>query len=220
MGKPIRRTQKINDYKKNYGLRLQVGFILSLSIFILLFKISLPSKEPTAIIIQAQEEVFLEEVIQTKHITTPPPPPRPPVPIEVPNDEILDDKIVVLDLEFDLDKPFNLPASPPENDLEDEIFIVVEQSPVLIGGIASIQKRIRYPELAVNAGIEGRVVLQFIVTYEGKIKNPLVVRGIGGGCDEEALNALEFAKFKPGYQRGRPVNVSYSLPINFSLNTK
>jgi protein TonB len=220
MGKPIRRTQKINDYKKNYGLRLQVGFILSLSIFILLFKISLPSKEPTAIIIQAQEEVFLEEVIQTKHITTPPPPPRPPVPIEVPNDEILDDKIVVLDLEFDLDKPFNLPASPPENDLEDEIFVVVEQSPVLIGGIASIQKRIRYPELAVNAGIEGRVVLQFIVTYEGKIKNPLVVRGIGGGCDEEALNALEFAKFKPGYQRGRPVNVSYSLPINFSLNTK
>lgn len=159
MGKPIRRTQKINDYKKNYGLRLQVGFILSLSIFILLFKISLPSKEPTAIIIQAQEEVFLEEVIQTKHITTPPPPPRPPVPIEVPNDEILDDKIVVLDLEFDLDKPFNLPASPPENDLEDEIFVVVEQSPVLIGGIASIQKRIRYPELAVNAGIEGRVVL-------------------------------------------------------------
>ena len=220
MGKSIRRTQKINDYKKNYGLRLQVGFILSLSIFILLFKISLPSKEPTAIIIQAQEEVFLEEVIQTKHITTPPPPPRPPVPIEVPNDEILDDKIVVLDLEFDLDKPFNLPASPPENDLEDEIFVVVEQSPVLIGGIASIQKRIRYPELAVNAGIEGRVVLQFIVTYEGKIKNPLVVRGIGGGCDEEALNALEFAKFKPGYQRGRPVNVSYSLPINFSLNTK
>lgn len=220
MGKSIRRTQKINDYKKNYGLRLQVGFILSLSIFLLLFKISLPSKEPTAIIIQAQEEVFLEEVIQTKHITTPPPPPRPPVPIEVPNDEILDDKIVVLDLEFDLDKPFNLPASPPENDLEDEIFIVVEQSPVLIGGIASIQKRIRYPELAVNAGIEGRVVLQFIVTYEGKIKNPRVVRGIGGGCDEEALNALEFAKFKPGYQRGRPVNVSYSLPINFSLNTK
>ena len=220
MGKSIRRTQKINDYKKNYGLRLQVGFILSLSIFLLLFKISLPSKEPTAIIIKAQEEVFLEEVIQTKHITTPPPPPRPPVPIEVPNDEILDDKIVVLDLEFDLDKPFNLPASPPENDLEDEIFVVVEQSPVLIGGIASIQKRIRYPELAVNAGIEGRVVLQFIVTYEGKIKNPLVVRGIGGGCDEEALNALEFAKFKPGYQRGRPVNVSYSLPINFSLNTK
>lgn len=220
MGKSIRRTQKINDYKKNYGLRLQVGFILSLSIFILLFKISLPSKEPTAIIIQAQEEVFLEEVIQTKHITTPPPPPRPPVPIEVPNDEILDDKIVVLDLEFDLDKPFNLPASPPENDLEDEIFIVVEQSPVLIGGIASIQKRIRYPELAVNAGIEGRVVLQFIVTHEGKIKNPRVVRGIGGGCDEEALKALEFAKFKPGYQRGRPVNVSYSLPIYFSLNTK
>ena len=74
-----------------------------------------------------QEEVFVEEVAQTKQITIPPSPPRPPVPIEVPNDEILDDDIVDLDLDFELDGPINLPPPPPQaNNDEEEIFIVVE----------------------------------------------------------------------------------------------
>ena len=106
-----------------------------------------------------------------------------------------------------------------DEEIEDEVFVVVENPPVLIGGIASVQKRIQYPELARNAGIEGRVVIQFVVTSTGEIANPKVVRGIGGGCDEAALEALKYAKFQPGMQRGRPVNVSYSLPIPFSLKS-
>lgn len=221
MREPVTRIKRINDYKKNYGLRLQIGYIGSLSIFLILFNISISSDPSKPLIIEMQEEVFVEEVAQTKQITIPPSPPRPPVPIEVPNDEILDDDIVDLDLDFELDGPINLPPPPPQaNNDEEEIFIVVEQPPILIGGLASVQQRIKYPELARNAGIEGRVVIQFVVTSEGDIADPKIIRGIGGGCDEAALKALETAKFQPGYQRGRPVNVSYSVPINFTLNSK
>ena len=127
MREPVTRIKRINDYKKNYGLRLQIGYIGSLSIFLILFNISISSDPSKPLIIEMQEEVFVEEVAQTKQITIPPSPPRPPVPIEVPNDEILDDDIVDLDLDFELDGPINLPPPPPQaNNDEEEIFIVVE----------------------------------------------------------------------------------------------
>ena len=220
MREPITKIKRVNDYKKNYGLRLQIGFIGSLSIFLILFNISISSDSSKPLFIEVQEEVFVEEIAQTKQITNPPLPPRPPVPIEVPNDELMNDEIVDLDLDFELDRPINLPPAPPANNDEEEIFIVVEQPPVLIGGLASVQQRIKYPEIARNAGIEGRVVIQFVVTSEGNIADPKIIRGIGGGCDEAALEALKFAKFQPGYQRGRPVNVSYSMPISFTLKSK
>lgn len=222
MREPVKRMHRLNDYRKNYNLHLQIGLIGSLLLFLVVFKINFESEPPEFIPVEVQEEVVMEEVVQTKQVETPPPPPRPPVPIEVPNDEVIEDDIVELDLEFDMDGPMELPPPPPpaEEDTEETVFVVVEQPPVLVGGIASVQKRIKYPEMARQAGIEGRVIIQFVVTSEGKIENPEVVRGIGGGCDEAALEALKYAEFKPGYQRGRPVNVKYSLPITFSLSSK
>jgi TonB family protein len=72
--------------------------------------------------------------------------------------------------------------------------------------------------MARRAGIEGRVYVQFIVNENGDVEEPRVIRGIGGGADEEALRAVRDAKFKPGVQRGRPVRVQYSLPVVFKLN--
>lgn len=100
---------------------------------------------------------------------------------------------------------------------EEDYFVVVEEMPELIGGLEQIQQTIRYPEMARRAGIEGRVYVQFIVNEEGDVENPRVIRGIGGGADEEAVRAVSLAKFKPGLQRGRPVRVQYSLPIFFRL---
>ncbi len=91
--------------------------------------------------------------------------------------------------------------------------------PELIGGLAGLQARIKYPEMARRAGIEGRVIVQFIVNEDGTIENPRVIRGIGGGCDEEALKAVSQTKFKPGRQRGEPVRVQYSLPVIFKLQS-
>ncbi|MAO65506.1 MAG: hypothetical protein CL666_10950 [Balneola sp.] len=100
---------------------------------------------------------------------------------------------------------------------DDDFFVVVEEMPVLIDGMKSIQSKIEYPELARRAGIEGRVTVQFIVNENGDVENPKVVRGIGGGADEEALRVINQAKFEPGMQHGQPVRVQYALSINFRL---
>lgn len=212
----MRKVREV-DLRLSYNLHLQIGFIVSIAIFLILFKVNMPTKVPSPILIEEQEEIFIEEVIQTKQIETPPPPPRPPVPVEVPNDEILEDEIIDLDTELDLDGPLDLPPpTPPKSEeTQDDFFVVVEQMPQLIGGLASLQKKVRYPEMARRAAIEGRVTIQFIVNEQGKVENPRVIRGIGGGCDEEALKAVMTARFKPGMQRGRPVRVQYSLPIIF-----
>lgn len=117
-----------------------------------------------------------------------------------------------LGLEVSAPPPPSRPSNPDEN-----VFVVVEQEPELIGGLQGIQKDIRYPETARRAGIEGRVIVQFIVTKEGGVRDAQIVRSIGGGTDEEALRAVQNAKFKPGLQRGRAVDVQYSLPVVFRL---
>ncbi|MDZ7807770.1 MAG: energy transducer TonB [Gracilimonas sp.] len=81
----------------------------------------------------------------------------------------------------------------------------------------SIQSKIQYPTMARRAGIEGRVTVQFIVNENGDVENAQVVRGIGGGADEEALRVVKQAKFEPGMQRGQPVRVQYAMSINFRL---
>ena len=209
------RKKREADLRLKYNIHLQVGFIISITLFITIFNVRIPTKAPATIIIEEQEEIFIEEVIQTKQIETPPPPPRPPVPVEVPNDEIIEDEIIDLDTELDLDGPLDLPPPPKSEETQDDFFVVVEQMPQLIGGLALLQKKVKYPEMARRAAIEGRVTIQFIVNEQGEVENPRVIRGIGGGCDEEALKAVMTARFKPGMQRGRPVRVQYSLPIVF-----
>ncbi|GIV58930.1 M56 family metallopeptidase [Rhodocaloribacter litoris] len=98
-----------------------------------------------------------------------------------------------------------------------ETFIVVERMPELIGGLASIQSKIRYPEIARKAGVEGRVIVQFTVDEEGRVVDPEVVRGIGAGCDEEAIRAVMEARFVPGMQGGKVVPVRMTIPISFRL---
>lgn len=213
-----RRKSSKADLKRSYNIYLEVGMIMALLFLIAAVRINLYSPPPTPPPIDEQEEVVMEEAIQTKQIETPPPPPRPPVPVEVPNDEIIEDEILDI-AEFDLDGPMDLPPPPPPaDDEEEEVFVVVENMPEVQGGIAGLQKRVKYPEVAIRAGIEGRVTVQFIVDENGKVVNPRVIRGIGGGCDQEALRVIQTADFTPGMQRGRPVRVQMSLPILFKLS--
>ena len=79
------------------------------------------------------------------------------------------------------------------------------------------RRELKYPELAVKANIQGRVYIQFISKQKGRGEDPVVLRGIGGGCDEEAIRVIKEAKFSPGIQRGRPVRVQYALPVIFML---
>ncbi|MDR9419144.1 energy transducer TonB [Gracilimonas sp.] len=207
------------DLKRSYTVYLEAGLIIALLFMITAVNVTLESEPPQVVELDEQEVVEMEEIVQTKQIETPPPPPRPPVPVEVPNDEIIEDEMIDLDAELDMDAPMDLPPPPEEDDGgEEDFFVVVEQMPKLIGGMAELQSNVEYPEMARRAGIEGRVTVQFIVNENGEVENARVVRGIGGGCDEEALKAVQNAEFEPGMQRGRPVRVQYALNINFRLD--
>lgn len=215
----IERKKPDADLRNFHTVFLELGLIVTLVIFIAAVKIDLTSMGPEEIIMDEQEIVEMEEIIQTRQIETPPPPPRPPVPVEVPNDEIIEDVDIDIGGDLDLGGQLSMPPPPPprEDDDDEDFFVVVEEMPELIGGLGELQRQIRYPEMARRAGIEGRVFIQFIVNERGEVENPVVMRGIGGGADEEALRVVSQARFTPGMQRGRPVRVQYSLPIYFRL---
>jgi TonB family protein len=103
-----------------------------------------------------------------------------------------------------------------------EIFTIVENQPTPIGGMADfyeyIQQNLKYPEQARNLGIEGKVFVEFIVGSDGKLTHVKAVKGIGGGCDQEAVRVISNSqKWQPGLQRGEAVNVRMILPITFKL---
>lgn len=217
----IRKASSLQSY---YFINIEVGLIATLAVFIALFKAPIHPNTETEINQVEQEAVKMEDIIQTKQPETPPPPPRPQVPVAVPNDEVISEDVLSFDSELDLEQSLELPSAPPDapedegnGEEEQDIFVIVEKMPKLIGGIKAVNERINYPEIAAKAGVEGRVVVQFIINEKGNPVNPKVVRGIGGGCDEEAIRVVKTLKFEPGLQRGRPVKVRYTIPIVFKL---
>lgn len=105
---------------------------------------------------------------------------------------------------------------------EHEIFVVVEEMPSFPGGdqalLHFLSKNLHYPSLALESRIQGLVVVQFIIDEKGQISAPSILRGIGGGCDEEAIRVVQLMPaWKPGKQRNRPVKVRYNLPVRFQL---
>jgi len=211
------RKKPKSDLRNYYTVFLQVGMVAVLLIFIVAMKVEFVAEKPNTDLTEEQEVTQMEDIVQTKQEETPPPPPRPQVPVEVPNDEIIEDQNINLDAEMSLDEPLDMPPPPEEEEEEEDFFVAVEDMPKLKGGLAGLQRKINYPEMARKAGIEGRVIIQFVVTEDGNVENPRVIRGIGGGADKEALRVVKEAQFEPGRQRGKPVRVQYSLPITFQL---
>lgn len=108
---------------------------------------------------------------------------------------------------FESDKPIN----------EDDYLPVVENMPGPIGGMYAIQEKIRYPEIAKRAGLQGKVIIQAFIDEEGNVTHTKVVKGLGGGIDEMALDVIRTTKFNPGLQNGKPVKVQVTIPIVFKL---
>ncbi|HEY4322395.1 MAG TPA: TonB family protein [Mucilaginibacter sp.] len=121
-----------------------------------------------------------------------------------------------------IDEPVgNSDAKVTEED-PNKIFTSVEQVPEFPGGIekfyAYLGKSIRYPAVARENGTQGRVIVSFVCEKDGSLTDVKVARGIGDGCDEEAVRVLRASpKWKPGIQNGRAVRVAYSVPISFTL---
>ena len=107
--------------------------------------------------------------------------------------------------------------------VETEIFTVVEENPTFPGGdearIQFLTSNMKYPTMARESGIQGKVYVTFVVEKDGRVTDVKILRGIGGGCDEEAVRVVKaMPRWNPGKQRGKSVRVQFTLPIQFTLN--
>ena len=181
---------------------------------------------------QADQEFQFEEELdiqQTSQETPPPPPPAPIQELEVIN--VVDDDVqterVEINTEDDKDVEIEIKASVEqvveEEETEEEIFMVVETMPEFPGGQAELFKylseNVKYPVIAQENGIQGRVICQFVVNKDGSIVDVEVVRSGGdASLDKEAVRVIKsMPKWKPGKQRGKAVRVKYTVPVNFKL---
>ncbi|MEP3386934.1 MAG: energy transducer TonB [Reichenbachiella sp.] len=170
-----------------------------------------------------------EEIQDIPQTTQPPPPPpeqaiQQPVIVEVPDEEILEEIEVNMDVEISEDMAveeveFEMVI---EEEKAEEIFMIVEDKPEPKGGVKAfyqyVAENVRYPNKAREDKIQGRVFVQFVVNSKGQISDVVTVKGIGGGCDEEAVRIVSGAPdWNPGKQRGKPVSVRMVLPITFKL---
>ncbi len=153
-----------------------------------------------------------------------------PPPVKVFTNMIeVDDDVIVPDINIDVETGENdeietqIIEDDIEDDIEDNIFTFVEKNASYPGGDAArimyLKNNIRYPTLAIESGIQGVVYVTFVVEKDGSITHVKLNRGIGGGCDEEALRVVKnMPKWNPGEQRTLPVRVQMNIPIKFRLN--
>ena len=181
--------------------------------------------------LQVAVEVIEEEMVEITKQEQPkvqPPQPKPQVTqIEIVEDDVEVEDEIDINAEVDQDEvieeyEFTPPEIEEEEIVEAEIFKVVEEMPEFPGGAAKlmeyIQKNIKYPMMARESDIQGRVFVNFVVEPDGSISNVTVMRGIGGGCDEEAVRVVNsMPNWKPGKQRGSAVRCAYTVPIIFKL---
>ncbi len=112
----------------------------------------------------------------------------------------------------------DIPASMAQQNGGGQYLPFAQVMPSPIGGLAAIYKSITYPEIAKQAGVQGKVYLLAFIDENGNVNDVKVVKGIGAGCDEAAISAVKKVKFTPGKNKGVPVKVKLSLAIQFKLN--
>jgi protein TonB len=221
------KKSKKADLENKKGIFFEVGLILALLIVFAAFEYKNYDKQTIDLKQRAVEEIQEEMIPITEQKVKPPPPPPPK---QVTQIKIVEDDVEVdedIDIDVDADESTEMEEYiPPEEEEEEvveaEIFTVVESMPEYPGGMGALMKylaeNIKYPPLAKESGIQGRVFINFVVEPNGAISNVKVLRGIGGGCDEEAVRVVsKMPNWKPGKQRGKAVRVSYNLPVKFTL---
>jgi len=207
-----------------------IGLVVSLLVVWRVFEYKSYDKQ-TAEIFQRQTEVIEEEMVEITKQEQPKPQIQAPKP-QVTQIQVVEDDVEVednIDLNAEVDQnealaeyEYTAPEMEEEEIVEAEIFKVVEEMPEFPGGTAKlleyIGKNIKYPMMARESDIQGKVYVNFVVEPDGSISHVEVLRGIGGGCDEEAVRVVQsMPKWKPGKQRGAPVRVQYMVPIVFKL---
>ena len=225
----IKKSPKA-DLENKKMMAVLIGLVMALGIMYIAFEWSQNEITVYEEALQGPVEIDEEMVEVTFREETPPPPP-PPQPETVLSDiiDIQDNEAEVETTDFnsedeaDARVEIQAPIAPPEEEEEEQVIhIRVEKMPEFPGGQEALNRflvrNIKYPLLAQENGIQGRVVCQFVVNSDGSIVDISVVRGVEESLDKEAIRVIKsMPKWTPGRQGGKSVRVKYTLPIRFKL---
>lgn len=223
----IKRTRRTNaiSHKK---LFFSIGLFLSMLFITTMFEWR--SYDNTSIVNLEGNIQAMEDIMDVPLTNQPPPPPPEKVIkqaniVEVQDAEEIKEEIKIdFDMDISEDDAFAaldiVDIEKPEEEIADEIFTIVEDKPTPKGGMSAFLKglheKITYPQAALRARVQGKVFIQFVINADGQLTDLEVIKGIGMGCDEEALRVLKQSPaWNPGKQRGVPVRVRMVLPIQF-----
>ncbi len=226
----IKKSERA-DLERGKGTSLLIGFVIALGVMFVALEWTQREVEDNSELYTAKDMSLNEEMVP---ITLPEKKTVPPPPAAVTKAEIIeiveDDADIEEDIMastednvewVDLDT-YDVVEVEPEPE-EEEIFMVVEDQPEFPGGTAALldylRKNIKYPAICRENNIQGRVLVTFIVNKDGAIVEPEVVKSVHPQLDREALRVIStMPNWKPGSQRGKPVRVKYTVPVNFRLN--
>ena len=226
----IKKSPKA-DLEKGKLTSLLMGVIVGLAILFVGFEWS--NRDIKVVTDEGVADIIAEEEVEiTRQENTPPPPPPPPAPaaaevLNVVDDNVQLDDVDILSSEDDQAAAQAQTYTPPavveeEEESSQQIFTVVETMPEFPGGqgalLQYLAKSIKYPVIAQENGIQGRVTCTFVVNKDGSIVDAEVIRGVDPSLDKEALRVINtMPKWKPGMQRGKPVRVKFTVPVMFRL---
>lgn len=219
------KKKKEADVYRRRGMYFNIGLISALVLAITAFQWR--TFEEGDLMDLGNLEGFDDELLVIPP-TEQPPPVKPkiiqPEIIEVQDDEEIPELDIVIDMEINEDDVIEdvIYDNEEPEEVADEIFDIVEEQPNPVGGMSAfnqfLRKNLKYPSTARRMAIEGKVFVQFVVDKDGSLNEVKVIKGIGAGCDEEAIRVLKaHPNWKPGKQRGRAVKVRMVIPIYFKL---
>ncbi len=220
------KRSRAEQYQNETRLFWTIG--MSLSLLICIIAINWRTYENPELVDLGQLDANFDEMVEVPPSEQPPPPPpkiEQPVLVEVDDKEVVQE----INLDFDVEMLENTAVEDVvfedpeiEDEQVDQIFQIVEVQPEPKGGIAAFYKyvaeNLNYPNSARRLGVSGNVFVQFVVEKDGKITDVNAIRGVGAGCDEEAVRVIKSSPvWNPGKQRGRAVRVRMVVPIRFVL---
>ena len=221
----LKKSEKA-DLTKTSTLFFSLGLTLTLAVVLTAFEWK--EMEEQAELLAGKTTNTADEIMEVPPTDIPPPPPpqiQQPQVVEVPDEEEIEEEIEVnLDVEMTEEtkvEQIEIKVEEPKEDV-DEIFTIVEETATPKGGMAAFYKyvgsKLKYPPQANRMGVEGKVYVEFVINRDGSIVDARVVRGIGAGCDEEAVRVVASSPaWNPGKQRGKAVRQKYTIPIIFKL---
>lgn len=217
------------DLENKKSVFMQIGLVVVLAVVLIAFEWTTTDVDVSQFEmvedLEAEEEIM--PITRQEEVKPPPPPPPPKVAdvLNIVEDDVeLEEELDIEDTEMqeDTEVDFSDLAMDEEEAEDAPVFFIVEEMPEFPGGEEALRKfiatSVKYPVIAQENGIQGRVYVSFVVNTKGKVTDVKIARGVDPNLDKEAIRVVNsMPPWKPGKQRGKAVKVSYTVPINFVL---